>query len=131
MKRLLFVVIMMTCSASYAEWEVYGASDEFKAYVDLETIRKNGAIVKIWELQNFSVIQRDTDGKKYKSSKIYIANDCKSEMRAITSLINYEDEFGAGEVTYSISVQEKDWNWRAIVPGSIGKGLWQIACGKK
>ena len=131
MKRLLLVCLMMTCSASYAKWEVYGANDEIKAYVDLETIRKNGAIVKIWELQNFSVIQRTTDGGKYKSQKIYVANDCKSEMRAITSLIAYEGEFGAEVVTYSIHVQEKDWTWNAIVPGSMGQGLWQIACGKK
>jgi hypothetical protein len=132
MKRLLLVCLIMTCSASYAEWEIYGDSEEFKSYLDKDTIRKNGAIVKIWELQNFVTIQRNTDdGQKYKSQKIYVANDCKSEMRSITSLISYEGEFGAGVVTYSVSVPEKDWNWRAIVPGSIGQSLWQIACGKK
>ena len=52
-------------------------------------------------------------------------------MRAITSLIAYEGEFGAEVVTYSVHVQEKDWTWNAIVPGSMGQGLWQIACGKK
>jgi hypothetical protein len=131
MKRLIFVCLIMTCSVSYAEWEIYGIDEEFTSFFDKKTIRKNGVIVKIWELKNYIATQRDSDGVKYKSVKIYVANDCKSEMRAIASLVYYEGEFGEGAVTFSVSVQEKDWNWQDIVPGSIGASTWKIACGKK
>ena len=130
MKRLLLVCLMMTCSVSWAEWEIYQIDDEVTRYLDRETIRKNGDIVKMWDMVDYSSYQ-DFQGKKYKSAKGYTVYDCKSEARATSALVFYSDVIGRGDVIMSNSRLEKDWQWKPIVPETIGQFVWKIACGKK
>jgi hypothetical protein len=113
---------------SWAEWELYDTNDEFTGYLDKETIRKNGAIVKMWDMRNY-VSVRDYQGEKYKSAKIYKVYNCKSETHATSAFIFYSGINGAGSIIYSHSSQEKDWEWNPIVPETIGQFVWKIACG--
>jgi hypothetical protein len=116
---------------SWAEWEEKVSDGISKIYFNKSTIRKNGQIIKMWVLEDFVTVQRISDGRKYKSSKVYHAIDCKSEMRAIASIVFYESEFGGGKVIVSLYNQEKNWNWKPIVPDSISEMMLKVACGKK
>ncbi len=121
---------MMTSSVSYAKWEVYKVNDESTMYLDRETIRKNGDIVKMWEMRDYSSYQ-EFKGEKYKSAKIHKVFDCKSETHATSALFYYSDVSGSGSTILSNARLEKDWEWNPIIPETIGQVVWKIACGKK
>lgn len=135
MKRLIFAVFMMICSVSWAKWELIGEAgdnDEIHlVYVDKSTIRKNGVIAKIWILKDYSSMQTESTGDRYKSAKVLNAYNCREETSALISLIDYSGSEGEGNVTYSLAIQEKEWVWRPVAPGTSGEAKWKIACGKK
>ena len=131
MIRLLFVVLMMTCSVSWAKWEVTASDGEITFYHDKSTMRRNGTITKMWVMQSYSVIQTNHEGKNYKSGKVLYAYDCASETLAGTSLVTYSGSMGKGNVISSITGEESWLSWEPIVPNSIGEVQWKIACSKQ
>ena len=132
MKRLIFLALMMICSVSWAEWELCGGSDDkFMVYCDKSTIRKKGAISRMWGLREFSSVQTNARGDRYMSVKSLHAYNCEEETRATISLIQYSGSMGQGNVVLSGTRQEREWQWEPIVPGSIAEAQWKIACGRK
>ena len=135
MKRLLFVVLLITCSASWAEWELCGATgkgDENTLYFcDTSTIRRNGAISRMWRMNSNSNLQRDPYGDRYMSVKSLWAYNCIDETGVTISVISYSKSMGEGKVVRSVTLKERDWRWGPIVPGSVSETSWKIACGRK
>jgi len=133
MKRLLFVVLMTVCSVSWAEWEILSRSrdGERTFYCDKSTIRKNGEISRMWDLKDLSSMNTNAGGDRYMSVKSLQAYNCRAETRAIISLVQYSGSMGQGSVVRSITVQERELEWRPIVPASIAESQWKIACGSK
>ena len=129
MKRLLMgLMLAMTAGAASAEWTAAGDSDEFIQYVDRATIRRNGNLVKMWDLKDYKTVQKSAAGKSYLSDKGQEEYDCKEEKRRILAFAWFEGQMGNGKVVYSDSDPGK---WTPIGPGSIGETLWKIACGKQ
>ena len=134
MKRIIFAVLMMVCSVSWAKWDgtpTLNKVQGVKYYHDKSTIRIDGAIAKMWVMRDFSEPQNDNTGGRYKSQKLLFAYDCMSEQAAIISGVNNSDSMGRGSVVWSITLKENEWEWEAIPPKSIGEVNWKIACGKK
>lgn len=133
MKRLLFFVLMTVCSVSWAEWEItdYLKNGEDTFYHDKSTKRKTGAIVRMWTLRNYSIVQTERDGDRYMSAKELIAYDCRSETFAMVSAVWYSGPMGKGDTVRMGTFKENDWKWNPIVPDTIGENEWKIACGKK
>jgi len=133
MKRLLFVVLLMVCSVSWAEWEFLSKSSdgEQKVYVNKSTIRKNGAISRMWVLTDFSQVQTNAGGERYMSDMTLTVYNCRDETVEIVSLVEYSGSMGQGNVVEAHTWQEREWKWEPNVPGSFGETLWKIACGKK
>jgi hypothetical protein len=130
MKRLLFVALMMTCSVSWADWTLAGKTDDHSFFVDKSTKRKSGNIVKMWALRDYSSPQ--TSGVlKYSSTVILYAYDCKEEAAAIVSITGYVGAMGGGNVVQTETFQQREWDWQPVMPSSVGKINWEIACGLK
>ncbi len=132
MKKLLFAVMISTCSVAWAEWEQLSISGdfEFSIYVDNAPRKKNGSIVKMWELRDFSSVQTNSSGDKFKSAKILYAYDCKEDAVAIISGTQYTGAVGSGKVIWSATFPEKALNWEPKIPGSLGEIKWKIACNR-
>ena len=131
MKRLLFVLLMMTCSVSWAEWELADWTDEFFVYLDKSSIRKNRNIVKMWIMKEYPSVQTNPFARRYQSEKSYHVFDCQAETLAIMTIIQYSGSMGSGSVVFSGNRTERELEWRPIVPQSGGQLQWQIACGRK
>jgi len=131
MKRLLFVALLMVCSASWAEWEMTGETDELTHYHDRSTIQINGVTSQMWVMYDFREVQTDPDGDKYKSVKSLLAFNCKYETLAMVSVLQYSGSLGTGDVVLSDTFKEDEWIWDRIVPNTLVKIEWEIACGKK
>jgi len=96
MKRLLFVVLLMTCSASWAEWQLCTGDATMLVYCDKSTIRKNGAISRMWDMTDYSSVQTNSSGGRYMSEKSLAAYNCRDETNALISLVQYSGSMGQG-----------------------------------
>lgn len=134
MKRLLFVALMMVCSAAWAEWEFIGEAGDGDnkrlIYVDKSTIRKKGAISRMWNLEDYYSVQTQSDDR-YMSSKEFLAYNCGEETVAVISVSWHSGAMGGGNTVFSATIQEREWKWEPVAPGTAGEAKWKIACGKK
>ena len=134
MKRILFVLLLMTCSVSWAEWERVGKtdSDDFVYYVDRVTIRKKGNFIEMWDMTNYFETQVSQVGaKKYKSRKVLNRYDCTDGTRGIVSFLMYAEENGKGNVVLSHIVKKNEIEDMPVSPESVAEDLWKIACRRK
>jgi hypothetical protein len=131
MKRLLFVALMMICSVSWAEWEYIGENDTHTDYFDKSTIRRNGRIAKMWILTDYLQVKTLPDGTKFRSKKVRRAYNCLEESITEISTILFSGSMGEGDVVWTGENKEIEWNWMSVVPRSVGKVQFDIACGKK
>ena len=127
---LLGLMLLVTAGAAIAEWTIAGFSDEADKYVDIATIRRNGNLVKMWDLADFKTKMVRTDtGDTYLSSKMQSEYDCKEEKVRILAFNWFSGQMGSGKVVY-LDHDPSD-KWSPISPGSVNEILWKIACGKK
>lgn len=131
MKRLLFIVLLMVCSASWAGWEMTGEADGLTHYHDKSTIQINGVTAQMWAMYDFPEVQTNADGDSYKSVKSLLAFNCKYETLTMTSVLQYSGPSGTGDVVLSDTFKESEWVWDRIVPNTLVKIESDIACGKK
>ena len=128
MKRLVLGLMLgLTATAALAEWSPASDNDEFILYIDIATIRRNGNLVKMWELMDYKTMKKSVSGPFYLSSKIQSEYDCKGEGVRILAYSLFRGKMGNGNVVVSDSDGGK---WEPIRPGSVGETLWKIACGK-
>ena len=129
MKRLLMgTMLLATAGAASADWTVAGDNDQFSLYVDRATIRRNGNLVKMWDLVDFKTVQTGPGGESYLSSKTQEQYDCKEERSRQIAFTWFDGKMGSGKVVVSDSDPGK---WKPIAPESVAAALWKIACGKK
>jgi hypothetical protein len=131
MKRLLFAVLMMVCSVSWAEWVITGRTNKDTYYHDKSSIRRNGSVVKMWTMTNYGSVQTSAGGYRHKSAKDFLIFNCRDETIEIISSSIYSGSMGTGSVVWSGTRQESDRVFRPIVPDSFSEIHWQIACGKE
>lgn len=131
MKQLLLgLMLLVTATAASAEWTrtVSGGNDELIEYVDRATIRRNGNLVKMWDLMDYKTVQKGPAGVSFLSAKQQTEYDCKEEKERMLAFLWFDGQMANGKVVYSNSDTDK---WSPISPGSVAETLWKIACGKK
>ena len=129
MKRLLLGIMMLvTAGAASAEWTLSNFTANYFAYTDIASIRRNGNLVKMWDLKDYKTVQT-VDGYSYLSSKGQQEYDCKEVRRRTVAFTLFGGKMGNGKVVYQNS--ETSMQWSPIAPESKGEALWEIACGKK
>ena len=133
MKKIIFILLMAAHAVSWAEWDQLSVSGEFEfnIYLDKSSKKKNGPVVRMWELRDFFSVQTNSSGEKFKSAKILYAYNCKDDAVAIISGTQYAGSVGSGKVIWSANFPEKDLNWEPKVPGSLGEIKWKVACDKQ
>ena len=136
MKRLLLgLMLLATATAASAEWTRVDSNDELIAYVDRATIRRNGNLVKMWDLKDNKTVEKSAaagGGFSFSSlppsEKAQQEYDCKEEKSRTLAFTWFGGQMGSGKVVFTDSDPGK---WRPIEPGTIGATVWKIACGKK
>jgi len=129
MTRFLLLVLTLLFLSSgpvYAEWVEIGDTDEFSVYVDPDTIRRKGDLVKMWNLIDYKTAQASR-GSSFLSLKGQQEYDCAEErVRAIAST-TFLGNMGSGKVD---GTDSNESNWSPVSPDSTAKGLWKFACKK-
>jgi hypothetical protein len=127
-KVVLMLSLGLTCGLASAEWVAVGESDSLISYVDYSTIRKSGNMVKMWSIYDYKHALEGFAGKKFLSTKSRDEYDCIEEKARRISLSVFSGNIGQGEAIYTDSFVN---GWVDVAPDSIGKTLWDIACGKE
>jgi len=130
MTRLLLITLLLLSSTSaYAEWIPVGGNDPIgmTTYVDPDTIRRKGELVKIWQLNDFKTVQIVGENS-FLSAKKQREFNCAEERTRILAATQFSGNMGTGRVVWGNSNEQK---WEPIVPESIAQTLWEFACNKK
>jgi len=145
-KLILMLLLSMVSSSAMAEWVKATVihsqqSPEIQtAYVDPDTIQKNGNLVSMSVLVDHqSGLSKEVGGKIKaffssskgnikKSWKVQDEFDCGKKKLRMLSYVAYSEHMGKGEIIPSPYVTSV---WESIVPESIGEALWKYACGSK
>jgi len=85
----------------------------------------------MWDMMNYFENKVNLVGKSYKSVKSLSRYDCKDETVGISSLVQFSEEYGSGDVVGSYTIKKNEIEDAPIAPESTKELLWQIACGRK
>lgn len=127
-----FILVMLMAgisgNAAAAElWVVVGKNEKFTAYASPASIRKDGNMVKMWDLFDYKTAQTSATGKRFLSSKRHIEYDCK-EMRARPFAVSsHTENLSKGQLVEASDLSPK---WNVVATGSADELLWKFACGK-
>ena len=123
MKTLLLALLLVTGSA-WADWVQVAEREDMVLYIDPETIRKDGDLRRVWQIQNYK--QRDKNGEM--SSRVRIEYDCKQERYRMLSLNTRSGPMASGTSLFQSS--SEDIQWRDIPPGNLVEIVLKIVCAK-
>jgi len=125
---LLVTFLVLSSGPVYAGWELTSGDDEtgLTVYVDPDTIHRKGNLVKMWQLYDYKTVQT-VAGDSLLSFKRYNEYDCTEERTRMLAYTWYSGKMGSGQVVYSTPDEQQ---WEPVVPGSINRTLWRVACSK-
>ena len=130
MTRLLLIILIFLNSApAYAEWVKVSDGDETEktVYVDPATIRRNSNLVKMRQFYDYKTVQT-VGGIRFLTAEEQWEFDCAEERSRVLALKEFSGNMRSGTVVYSNTEVGK---WQPVAPGTLGRKLWTVACGKK
>ncbi len=125
MKRLIFVLLIMFCGVSHAQWVLCGSSKngDFDFFIRAGSIKVEADRRTALVLFNYSLV---TDGVK--SSVALNEYDCSSKEVRTNYLIQYTKEMATGDVMLATAPpKDKDY-WRPANDGSVTASIMKIVC---
>jgi hypothetical protein len=128
-KYILLLILTFTTLNVYAEWFYVTSGETFTSFVDIESYKKTGPMVRYWELRNYKEPKGNFNGTKFHlSSKLKTEINCNTEEYQYLAIINYSENDGSGEVIDSYSSAK---GFKHIVPDSTGYAIYKFVCNKK
>ncbi|CAN1543212.1 MAG: hypothetical protein K9J28_05635 [Sulfuritalea sp.] len=127
MHRFLFILILFCLSAEVAaEWTMIQTNDDSNLYIDFDSIKKSGDLIKVLNLNDYYLAQQ----KQGLSSQWEELVDCKNKKFKALSINYYAENMGKGEILNTTHFNESETNWSDIVQYSIGELKINIICSK-
>ena len=125
MKKLLLTLLasLLFTGSAWAEWVKVAESDDFVRYIDPATVRKDGNLVKVWEITDYK--KRDKDGKLSLRSRTEY--DCKQERYRGLSISQHSGPMASSTTLFS---SEGPFTWSEIPPGTVSEEVLKIICAK-
>lgn len=124
-KALLIALLLFVSSSAVAEWMAVGVREGNSLYIDASAIRKDGNMVKIWYLHDFTTAQPIPGHRPYLSLKGLDEYDCKKMMVRGLYVSVHSENMGRGEIIFRNADAGK---WEPIPPESGGAIKWKLAC---
>jgi len=126
MKKLLLILLatLVLTGSAWAEWVKVAENDIADYYIDPASIRKDGNLRKVWQIQNLK--QQDKEGGEL-SRRSRDEFDCKQERYRTLSVSEHSGPMASST---TLSSSEGPFRWREIPPGAIGETVLKIVCAK-
>lgn len=97
-------------------------------YADKGSIRRNGALVRMSGLYDFTRQDFTPEGRGLFSSVVLREYDCAQGRVRLLSAIDFSGHMGAGE---AVGTSARAGRWESIVEGGVDEAYWKVACGAK
>ena len=125
----LMILLWLSIKPACADWvnvadKVETGLTVYTVYVDPDSMRRDGGVVRLWTLFDFRTIQSIVGGP-WLSSKAQREFDCAEERVRLLGFMTFTGNMGSGEPVYSDSQESK---WEPISSDSIDGKLWEVAC---
>jgi len=125
MKPYLLAVFILIAFPTWADWtKVAESESKSEVYLDLETIRKDGDSLKVWQLTNYLKPEVFV-GKELLSIRARYEFDCKQERMRALSISAHSEPNARGEV---IGQENSPTPWVDIPPKSVGLTVLNRVC---
>lgn len=126
MKKIFCIpVLLLIASQANAAWTLIGETTTSSEYIDISTARKDGDIVKVWVLTDWTNPQKLSETQSYLSNVIQAEFDCKNEQTRMMHSSAFPAHHGKGE---AIVNGPGRMIWQPIPPGTIGEAQFKIVC---
>lgn len=93
-------------------------------YIDRDSIKKEGKLLRVWELQDL----KEKGPLDEKSRRVLVEYDCKDERRRVMSFSFHADQMGAG---LTLKSDQTPGKWNLMVPNTTGSVVYQVATALK
>ena len=124
----LITLLVLSSIPAYAEWvRALNNQTDPTLYVDSDTIRRDGTVVKWWELLDYKTVQT-VAGISFLSMKVLREYDCAGEQIRVLAMADFAGNMASGTVVFTDFTQN---NWVPVQPESKGQALWKAACGQE
>jgi len=130
--RIMALLLLLNSEIACADWIWTGIDDDkMTVYIDPSTLRRKGDRVKVWLLQDLKT--ENSKGTEILSVKAQKEYDCEEEQERTIAIMPYSGHMGSGSsVVPQRSLDRLPLHkWRPVVPGSVGRAFWELACSKK
>ena len=129
----LSIFLSLSSIPAYAEWVAvekdYLLPGLQTVYVDPESIRREGNLVTIWQLIDFTWMQGNPRGPhRFFSTKTHKQFDCAGKRVRLLAFTEFSRGMGTGMPRDGYV--DKD-NWLPVEAESMSHALWEVACGKE
>ena len=131
-KRLTFLLLLMTSSVACAEWEQtpHKGEETSTHYHDKSTIKGTSSVVKMTTMIDYSVAKNLKSGNQYASVKRVDGYDCRYGTSAPITVSYFSGSVSTGELVYAYTVKNSDLEWEPVAASALIEKHWKIACGK-
>jgi hypothetical protein len=130
---ILFIVLIPAHGPVLAEWVAIDARYQLHplqtAYIDPDTICREGNLATISALIDWKWMQGNRSPTRFYSTKITKQFDCIEKQVRSLAATDFYGHMGTGQVIGG-SGHTNEGHWIAIEPESLNDGLWETACGK-
>ena len=123
MRVVLTVLLMLATAPAWAEWLKVSENDTVVFYVDPATLRKDGTLRRVLELQDLK--RRDRDGEL--SRRSVFEYDCADERYRILSSSAHAGQMATGAVIINVSDPDPD-TWDHAPLESVAETLLRLVC---
>ena len=117
---------MLIASPAMADWSLTTISNNGdRYYIDLETIRKSGSLIRVWELNNFAEPREFANIQGVSSTRYRAEYDCKNERLRFLTLSAHAELDAKGKV---LGQDSKEGNWVEIPHNTTGRENLKVIC---
>ena len=121
MKKLLLVCLLLVASFAQAGWVLVSEDDRGDIYIDPDTLQKNDAFRKIWQLQDLKV--RDPYGEM--SRRTWKEYECGTGRTRILMFVAHSSPMVEGK---PISSGGASGRWSDIAPRTADEATFRKVC---
>ncbi|MDR3220924.1 MAG: hypothetical protein LBU46_02795 [Candidatus Accumulibacter sp.] len=114
--------------AVVGEWIGLGRNENFRAYMDQRSVRRNGDFARVYQLTDFATAQWVDERTVVGSIRALVEYDCAQSRSRTLALEAYSEQMGEGRLI--ASEQKPDAEWENIASGGTSENVRQLVCGK-
>jgi hypothetical protein len=129
MRVVLCFLLALASTFAQAEWLKLGTVDDgsFSDYIDLDTVRGKGDVIKLSVVRDYATVQTTPDKKyTFRSSKNEVEIDCLEEQSKGLGISLHSEPMAGGQVVFKSS--EGSPTRSRITSGTLASVAFKIVC---